>query len=274
MFKYITNKINSLPPLPKTLILVEKFNQKPIQNISELVEILEQDPLICATLLKYSNSAIFGFRNKVETTKKAVELLGITLTCSITFGIVIKSSFNITLNAYNLSIDKFMELSSLSTSLLQLWLKSSNQKLLNDLLFPAFLSKTGMFILSDVAKNHNQTKEFYDLIKNDYISISKIENEIFGITSTQITAFLFKQWNLSDTMINTIKYVDNIDKCNSEYLEKNQILKILKILTNPIHPLDDKSIEVALGLSDKYNLDTVKLKDAIDTIQIRLLDAK
>jgi len=269
MFQNITSKIQSLPPLPKTLINIENFKQKSIQDISELIKIIGKDPLICATLLKYANSPIFGFKNKVETLKKAVELLGINFTCSIAFGTVIKNSFEISFDAYKLSADEFMELSSLSTNILHQWLKSTNQELLQDLLFPVFLSNIGMFILSDVAKTYGYTNQFYNLIQKDYTNISKIEKKMFDVTSAQITALLFKQWNLSNKIINAIKYADDIDKCDKLYLEKN---KILKILTNPIHPLDDKSITQALSLSDKYNFDTKNLKKAIETMQLRLLN--
>ncbi|MFY4818815.1 HDOD domain-containing protein, partial [Aliarcobacter butzleri] len=60
----ILNKIDSLPPLPKTIIEVEEFRKKPNKEIADLLKIIEKDALIVSTLLKISNSAMFGFRSR------------------------------------------------------------------------------------------------------------------------------------------------------------------------------------------------------------------
>ncbi len=65
MTEVLSKKIDSLPPLPKTIIDLEEFKKSPNKDLEVLDKIIEQDPLIVATLLKVSNSAMFGFNNKV-----------------------------------------------------------------------------------------------------------------------------------------------------------------------------------------------------------------
>jgi HD-like signal output (HDOD) protein len=62
----ILEKIESLPPLPKTIIDIEEFRKKYDKEAADLLKIIEKDALIISTLLKISNSAMFGFRSKVE----------------------------------------------------------------------------------------------------------------------------------------------------------------------------------------------------------------
>jgi HD-like signal output (HDOD) protein len=273
MVHNITKMIDALPPLPKTLIELEEFKKQPIQETSELLAILEKDPLILATLLKIANSAMFGFRHKVETTKKAIELMGINFTLSIAFGSAIKSTLNTNLDAYNITADRFMELSSLSSNLLHKWVGRWNSQLKEQLLLPVFLQETGKFVLSNLAKEYNKTEAFCDSIKNDFAKIAQIESNYFEATSSEVTASIFEQWGLDSKLINTIKYVDDIEQCDKKYLQEVQVLNVIKTLCNPIEPLSEQAIELGLKKAKEYKLDTKSLEKAIEVMQDRILDA-
>jgi len=269
----LTKKIDALPPLPQTLIKLEKFKKQSIQETAELLSILEKDPLILATLLKVSNSAMFGFRHRVETVEKAIGLIGINFTLSISFGSAIKSTLQTNLDAYNLTSEQFIELASLSSNLLNKWVGSWNRELNNKLLLPVFLQDVGKFILADIANDNNISEEFYEKIKNDFTCVDTIEKEYFNTTSTDVSSSMFAQWKLDDNLVGIIKNISNIENCPNEFLQEVQVLNIIKILTNCIEPLSDKSIKLALSKAEEYNLDTVSLKKAITVMQDRILDA-
>ncbi len=55
--------------------LIEQLNQ-PEMNLDQLEEIIRQDLTLSYKLLKYLNSAAFGFRSKIESIKHAMVLLG------------------------------------------------------------------------------------------------------------------------------------------------------------------------------------------------------
>lgn len=273
MIKEITKKVDALPPLPKTLIELQEFKKHNSNEISHLLTILEKDPLIMATLLKVANSAMFGFRNKVDTTRKAVELIGINFTLSIAFGSAIKSSLNTNLNAYNINADQFLELASLSSNLLNKWLGHWDKKLLNDLLLPVFLQEAGEFIISDMANERKQQENFYKDIANNYTKISQYEKQYFGASAIEISAMIFKRWKLDADLVS---YIENINKLKPEEnanLIHSQILHVVNILSNPIDPMSDKSVELAVELAKSYNLNIRYLEKAIETMQDRILDA-
>jgi HD-like signal output (HDOD) protein len=273
MIQDITKLIDALPPLPQTLIKLEEFKQKSVQEPIELLQILEQDPLIMATLLKIANSAMFGFRNKVETTKKAIELIGVNFTLSIAFGSAIKSTLNTNLEAYHISSDEFIELSNMSSNLLSRWLGPCETELKEQLLLPVFLQETGKFVLSNLAVEKNKADEFYKEIKDDVSKISKIEKAYFGASSSEVTAIIFEQWGLDDKLINIIKNVDRAEKVDEKYKKATQILSVIKVLCNPIDPLSDTSVEEGIKLAKLYKLDSRYLTKAIDIMQDRILDA-
>ncbi len=230
MNNVLSKKIDSLPPLPKTIIDLEEFKKSSNKDLNHLLEIVHQDPLIVATLLKVSNSAMFGFNNKVETASRALHLLGINFTLSIAFGSAIKNSFDTELKAYNINSDGFLRLANMSSNLLSNWIGKIDPVLRDELLLPSFLLETGRFVLSSIAVDNKKDKEFYTKLKADSSSISKLEKEYFQATSNQVTSSIFKYWNLSDNLINIIKYTDDIENCPAEYLEKAQILTVVKAI--------------------------------------------
>lgn len=144
----ILEKIESLPPLPKTIIEIEEFRKQPNKEAVDLLKIIEKDALIISTLLKISNSAMFGFRSKVETPSRAINLLGINFTISIAIGGTVQNLLMTNLEPYGINSDDFMRASNISSTLANLWLSKIDVDLKEDIILPALLQETGKFIFS------------------------------------------------------------------------------------------------------------------------------
>ena len=267
----IVEKIESLPPLPKTIIEIEEFRKKYEKEASELLEIIEKDALIISTLLKISNSAMFGFRSKVETPGRAISLLGINFTISIAIGGTVQNLLNTSLEPYGISSDDFMRASNISSTLTSLWLSKVDFDLKEELLLPVLLQEAGKFILSDLIIAEKKDEEFKDLIIAGS-SISDAERKTIGVTTSEITAKIFRHWKLSDNLIGLIEFVDDIPKCSEEFEAKAQILDVIKTACNISDPLSDDNVAKAIIKATDYGLDVKTLEEAIEKLQDRLLD--
>lgn len=268
----LLKKIDSLPPLPKTIIDLEEFKKSSNKDLDVLLKILEQDPLIIATLLKVSNSAMFGFNNKVENPSRAIHLLGVNFTLSIAFGSAIKNAFDTDLKAYNMTADGFMRLSNMASNLLKEWIGRVDNTLKEELLLPSFLCETGRFVLAGVATEKGVADEFHNKIVQRPSEINEIEKEYFGACSTQVTSSIFKHWNLSDTLVETIAYVHDIDTCPEKYKKEAQVLSVITTICNVTNPLGDAFVQEGIEKAKAYGLDTQYLEKAIEKMQDRLLD--
>lgn len=269
----ILEKIESLPPLPKTIIEIEEFRKKLNKEALDLLEIIEKDALIISTLLKISNSAMFGFRSKVETPSRAINLLGINFTISIAIGGTVQNLLMTNLEPYGINSDDFMRASNISSTLANIWLSKIDIDLKEEIILPALLQETGKFILSDLILNEKKS----DLFKNKIASGSSIEEaekELLGFTTNQITAQIFRHWKLSDNLINIIEHVDDISNANENFKKKSQILDVIKTACNIKEPLSDENVAKAIKKATTYGLDIKVLSKAIETLQDRLLDEK
>ena len=269
----ILEKIESLPPLPKTIIEIEEFRKKINKEAIDLLEIIEKDALIISTLLKISNSAMFGFRSKVETPSRAINLLGINFTISIAIGGTVQNLLMTNLEPYGINSDDFMRASNISSTLANLWLSKIDFDLKEEILLPALLQETGKFILADLILSEKKSDLFKSKISAGN-SVKDVEMELLGVSTSQITAQIFRHWKLSDNLINMIEYVDDISKASPEYVKKSQILDVIKTACNVNNPLSEENIAKAIKKATAYGFDVKIFIKAIETLQDRLLEEK
>lgn len=269
----ILEKIESLPPLPKTIIEIEEFRKKLNKEAIDLLEIIEKDALIISTLLKISNSAMFGFRSKVETPSRAINLLGINFTISIAIGGTVQNLLMTNLEPYGINSDDFMRASNISSTLANVWLSKIDIDLKEEIILPALLQETGKFILADLILNGKKSELFKSKIALGS-SIEDTEKELLGFTTNQVTAQIFRHWKLSDNLINMIEYVDDISNANENFKKKSQILDVIKTACNIKEPLSDENVTKAIKKATTYGFDIKILTKAIETLQDRLLDEK
>ncbi|MFY9072048.1 HDOD domain-containing protein [Aliarcobacter butzleri] len=265
----ILNKIDSLPPLPKTIIEVEEFRKKPNKEIADLLKIIEKDALIVSTLLKISNSAMFGFRSRVETPARAVSLLGINFTISIAIAGTVQNLLKSDLEPYGVNVNDFMKASNTASILANLWLSKIDLALKEEIVLPALLQETGKFILADYIKQENLSETFRGKVDSDEL-IEDVERNLLGITTSQVTAQIFRHWKLSDKLVNMIENVDNISNVSDEYKKQTQILEVIKTAAYIKNPLSDENVKKAIEKASKYKLDITSLKNAITTLKDRV----
>lgn len=269
LLETILEKIESLPPLPQTIEDIENFKKKKDKEIDELVKIIEKDALVITTLLKVSNSSLFGFRSKVETVSRVINLLGINFTIYVAVSETINNMLTTDLSPYGITSEDFMNASTASSNLVNLWLGKINNELKEEVLLASILQETGKFILSELITSRNVTEEFTKLLQSG-IDIKDAEKELLEITTSQVTAEIFKYWQLSDELVDMIRFVDDIENCPTEFKQKAQVLDVVKTACQSNSLLSHSSVEKALKKALTYNLDIEPLKKAIQTLQERL----
>lgn len=266
----VLRRVESLAPLPRTIIEIEQYRKKEEKEIQELYEIIKKDALLVTNLLKIANSAMFGFRSKVETPLRAITLLGINFTISVAISTSSQKLLISSLSPYGLSNDDFMKASNIALALTNLWLNKVDPELKDKLLLPALLQDIGKYIISDVLILNNKESDFYKKVLENLKSLQEIEKDFFEFTSSYVTAHIFKHWNFSQELISTIEFVDDVEKSPIEYKQKAMILDVIKTASNIKEPLSEKSINMAIKKAKEYKLNDKALIEAINTLKTRL----
>ena len=266
----LLRRVESLPPLPRTIILIEEYRRKSEKEISELHDIISKDALIVTNLLKIANSAMFGFRSKVETPLRAISLLGINFTISVAISASSQKLLVTTLAPYGLTNDNFMNSSNIASVLASLWLGKIDESIKDEIILPALLIDIGKYIIADMILNEQKEKEFKAQIEEGILSIEEVEKEFLGFSSSYVTAQIFKHWKLSPNLINSIEFVDDINSVSKEFERKAKILSVIKTVANIKEPLSEKSIKEGIIKAKEYGFDTKILAQTIENLKTKI----
>ena len=266
MKKDLIEEINSLPALPSSVIELEKYKSVGNTDSEKLTAIIEKDPLMIVTILKIANSNMFGFKNRVETLNRAINLLGINFTISIAIGSAIQNTINSNLLAYAVKNEDFLFCSALASNIINTWVSNINFDLKNELLLPAFLQEVGKFIISEVIQKNRKSEEFLMELEETK-DTTFCEKKFTGYSCARITANVFKQWDISPNIVIPIAFTENIDSCPNEFKTKAQILDIVKTLCDIRYPLSNENIEKALEKVNLYGFDIEHFLNSIDVIK-------
>ena len=266
----LLRRVESLPPLPRTIILIEEYRRKSEKEISELHDIISKDALIVTNLLKIANSAMFGFRSKVETPLRAISLLGINFTISVAISASSQKLLVRTLAPYGLTNDNFMNSSNIASVLASLWLGKIDESIKDEIILPALLIDIGKYIIADMILNEQKEKEFKAKIEEGILSIEEVEKEFLGFSSSYVTAQIFKHWKLSPNLINSIEFVDDINNVSKEFERKAKILSVIKTVANIKEPLSEKSIKEGIIKAKEYGFDTKILAQTIENLKTKI----
>jgi HD-like signal output (HDOD) protein len=269
MLKHLLDILDNFPPLPQTLLDIEKFKNKTIKEENDLLEIIEKDPLILLNLLKVANSKLFTFGSKVETASKAIKILGINFTIHLIINKTMHNKSDIDLEPYQITKEDLIKASTISSMLANLWLSKIDNKFKNDILLPAFLQEVGKFVLSELLILEKKSEQFIYLNKINR-NIPDNERNLLGTSTSKVTAEIFRHWNLSNKLVDIIEFVDDIDNCKDEYKKHAQILDVIKTACNPMYLLSDESIEIALEKINIYQLDKPSFVDSINALKIKV----
>ena len=266
----LLRRVESIPPLPRTIILIEEYRRKSEKEISELHDIISKDALIVTNLLKIANSAMFGFRSKVETPLRAISLLGINFTISVAISASSQKLLVTTLAPYGLTNDNFMNSSNIASVLASLWLGKIDETIKDEIILPALLIDIGKYIIADMILNEQKEKEFKAKIEEGILSIEEVEKEFLGFSSSFVTAQIFKHWKLSPNLINSIEFVDDINSVSKEFERKAKILSVIKTVANIKEPLSEKSIKEGIIKAKEYGFDTKILAQTIENLKTKI----
>jgi len=261
--------IQSLPPLSKTVLDINKIYSDPDASIMDLAKVIERDPMIIANLLKAANSPLYGFAREIKNASQAVSLFGMNMTRSIALSNSVRKLLNVDMQPYGITSDIFAEISEKQAGLLVHWYKKIDKKKLDKLFLASFVQETGKILIANNIIQDDETTSFQSEIELSN-NIAQVEKMYVDMTSSEVTAHIFKHWKFDDEFVDIIRYADNPKAAPSELQEYSIALNIVKTIVSVNKPFADVSINLGLKKAESFGLDVAILEEAIQEI----LDSK
>jgi len=266
----IIQKINSLPPLDDTIIMIQRISTDKNSSMRDLVKVVERDPMLTANILKSANSPLYGFSKEIKNVSNAISLFGMATIRGFALSSAIKDNIKIELRPYGVSNNSFLNISTMQNAIMFKWYSKVDRSML-DILQPAsFLMEVGKIIIAHELIEQNRDKEFQERLKEeqDLEKLSSLEKEMVNFTNEEITAKIFEKWNLENELIESIRFSNTPNLADQHIEAYAKALHVVKNSANIFGILEEKQKENSLALLEKYELDPLLFKKALEQLDI------
>ena len=265
MLENITERIKTLPPLPKSFHEINAICSSESGTINQLAKVIETDPMLVANLLKVANSPLYSFRREIKSVLQAISLFGMSTTRALTTDISIKKLLNVDIEPYGVIPEDFVQISGLQSRLMREWYVKVDSKKLDVLFLAALLQETGKILIADEVVKNDEVMQFKSEIATA-INIAQVEQSYVGTTTSKITAKVFEHWGFDELMVDAISFVDDLQSAPEDIRDYSLALKIVKAAVPINAPLGERSINVALSLIEKEGFKEADFVSAIEKI--------
>jgi len=195
----LVQKIDGLPVLPETVRKVQEASQRIDVSLKEIADIVSQDPVISARLLKLANSPSYGFKHMVDNVELAVSLLGLK---EISMAVVSSAVMDMTESAGNFDCAAFSRRSMLCAGAAREIGALCGFKKNPSIFTAGLLCEIGRFALAQSAPAR------YEKIPTnlDDAAFCAAEEKLFGIGHPEAGFMLAEHWELPEDLTEPIRH--------------------------------------------------------------------
>ncbi len=268
----ISKKIEELPTPDFIVQRIINIASDPNSSVKDLNAAVLESPSLSAKILKLSNSAYYALPRKITKLSQAINILGFKTVRNLAMSIfTVKNFFR---NEYDFFNTKKFWTHLMSTAIgAELLAKTINFPEREEAFLAGLLHDLGKLAMSNIMPEIFEMN--IKLAKHKKVSFKKAEELLESYSHESIGKLLFKQWGMSDLIINSAGFHDSIDNLtddNSKMIV--QIIHIANITTNTLYygysgnfgvEIPDTNSWNNLGLNPKKYFNYVEaLKKKID----------
>ncbi|MDY3132896.1 MAG: HDOD domain-containing protein [Campylobacter lanienae] len=268
MNEAICKSIKSLPPLDDTIIQIQQICSSDDSDITELISVIQRDPMLTANILRSANSPLYGFSREITDINRAVALFGMATIRGFALAGAINKNFNIDLSPYKINETNFMDIVTKQNALAFNWCNQIDRELLNIVSPASFMMDIGKIIIAKELIESNKSDKFASQLQSISTpkELSQLEINMVGISSQLVTAQIFKNWNLEPEIANAIRYLLDPDDAPKSIKNQCQILNIINNSINIFGTLTQKQIDSSKELLKLYGLDIQPYLNAVEKV--------
>ena len=200
-------RLNSLPAMP---VIAQKLLTLPLDTDDgevKMLKLIGQDPLITAKIVGLANTPIFGVKRKVSTISDAAMLLGFTRIKSVAIGIATMSALTKLPEGHFKANDLWLRSMTVAVAMRAIArAMPAKARPLEDQIFLAGLLHDIGYLALAFLDTQSSNILHAKLQSQPERSIHEIEQEMLGITHSEIGAQLASRWHLPDDIISVIRH--------------------------------------------------------------------
>ena len=223
------SQINALPPLPRSAHRILKLGSDPLADARKLGELIEQDPLLTAQVIRWASSAYYGYRGKITSVQDAItRVLGFDFVFNLALGLASLAPLKSARDG-QIGTKMFWTHSLASTCLMKALsekIPAPNRPEAKQIFLAALLHNIGFPLFGD--QFSEEFNYLNTLIKaNPTLTVFNLENFAFGVDHTLLGVWLMNTWSMPKPLTDVV-----YNHHNPYYLGDNCQLNLLTFLND------------------------------------------
>ncbi len=228
--------IENLPTLSVITTRLLELLKKPSVSMNEISKLMEHDLSITAKVLRVANSPYYGFRQRIDTLKMALVVLGVNETSNIILGFSMFDSFNKSEANAHFDINKFWEHSAITAYISQYFGKKLGIRFHGEEFTAGLMHDIGKLITAQYFPS--EINNIFNFFNNNDVELYEAEERTFGITHMQMGFWLANKWKLPQQLSDVIFFHHHSEKAKT-----NKILVAVVSLSDSFAKLFDSNQE-------------------------------
>jgi HD-like signal output (HDOD) protein len=210
--------LETLPPLPGTAHAIMEIYQDPYADAAKLAAIVETDPALCAQLLRWANSPLYGFQGRITTVKKAItQVLGFDLVMNLALGLASVKALKIE-GSGPLGLANFWNNALFSASLcreLAVASRMESRPNKGTAYVSGLLHNLGLLVFGHLLpEEHRHVNQL--MMANPDIPLSRLGEFALGISPMTLGLWILEAWDLPEVLVTAMA-----QQCNPEFRGKH-----------------------------------------------------
>jgi putative nucleotidyltransferase with HDIG domain len=202
--KMILESMEKLPPFPAVIHRVLQIMGDPKSSAQDIVEIIQYDQSITASVLMICNSAYFGLRHPVYSVRDALVRIGFNQLMEIILSRGGAHLFARSYPGYDLAAGELWRHSVACALLSQIVADRMGFKTTPMEFTAALLHDIGKVVLNEFVKDHSQ--EIRHLVRENQVSFLEAEKQVLGIEHADLGGKISEHWKFPGKIIAGIRH--------------------------------------------------------------------
>ncbi len=193
-----------IEPVPQVIHQLMDLADDPDVPASEVADLILYEPVVTANLLRMSNSAIFGFKMKVDSVHDAVVRMGLKRVVELVLMSSVTKSLKSSQKGYGLEDGQLWK-QSVSCALMASAMADRVDSSMKHIVFTAALLKDIGVIVMD---RHIRAvaDEIRQAMQDERLDLVAAERRVLGIDHADLGGRIARAWNLSETLADAIHH--------------------------------------------------------------------
>jgi len=220
----IISNMSDLVSLPGVFVRVNEMVNDPNTSMSDVAEVISQDPALTIRILRMANSPAYGISKEIDSVLKAATIIGTERVRDIALATSAVNTFDGIPNEL-VSMDDFW-MHSIYCAIISKYLAGIAKLPNPDSLFVAgLLHDIGQLVLFKTLPDLSRKSLEYVLDDTEDTSFHLVEQEFIGFDHAMVGGALAENWHLTPMLVETISAHHDLQQAD-KYKKESAIVKI------------------------------------------------